>query len=116
MGYTDIDKQREYQRDWIKRNRDPALIAERKKKLIKRHQERVIELKSKPCLDCGRRFPYVCMDFDHLGDKKHNIANMISGGWSWKAIQAEIAKCELVCSNCHRIRTHERFLAKLNNR
>lgn len=60
-----------------------------------------------PCLDCGGRFPAVCMDFDHLRDKKFSIMSAY-GRWPWKDVLAEIDKCEIVCANCHRIRTAER--------
>jgi hypothetical protein len=62
-------------------------------------------LKSQPCPDCGRLYPPVCMDFDHVRGKK---LFGIGHGWhtrALKAVEAEIAKCEVVCSNCHRIRT-----------
>lgn len=65
------------------------------------------ELKSKPCLDCGNVRPLVAMDFDHVrGEKVANISQM----WSWRRarVEAEIAKCDLVCANCHRERTHRR--------
>lgn len=65
------------------------------------------QLKSNtPCADCGRTFPAVCMDFDHLGDKKFSVANGIV--YSRPRLQAEIDKCEIVCANCHRIRTQNR--------
>lgn len=70
------------------------------------------ELKSKPCTDCGYSFPSCCMDFDHLdGTKKvDNISAMIGNRTtSREKIYEEISKCELVCSNCHRIRTHQRI-------
>ena len=72
----------------------------------------VNRLKSEPCTDCGQRFPTVCMDFDHLPgtEKSGNVGTMVAHGHSLEKIQAEIEKCELVCSNCHRIRTHERAL------
>ncbi len=62
---------------------------------------------SSKCVDCGNDNPIV-LDFDHLGDKEHNISDMIRHGRSWASIEREIAKCEVVCSNCHRIRTHNR--------
>ena len=59
------------------------------------------------CVDCGIVNPIV-LDFDHLHDKKYNVSRMIHDGFSWAAIKKEIAKCEVVCANCHRVRTHMR--------
>jgi len=64
-------------------------------------------LKAKPCMDCGRSRPAVAMDFDHTqGEKVHGISSM----WSWgrERVLEELAKCELVCCICHRIRTQSR--------
>lgn len=49
------------------------------------------------------------MDFDHLSDKDLAISHMRSRGMSRANILAEMAKCELVCANCHRIRTQQRY-------
>jgi len=70
-------------------------------------QKLVEELKTEPCLDCGVEYPVCAMDFDHRpGEKKvANISEMIRGHYSMKILQEEIEKCDLVCSNCHRIRT-----------
>lgn len=58
-----------------------------------------------PCLDCGERDPIV-LEFDHVrGKKESNVATLIHNTASIKRIQAEIAKCEVVCANCHRRRT-----------
>lgn len=72
------------------------------------NSDRMRELKeSTPCADCGRTYPAVCMDFDHVsGTKKLKVSGLLNH--SWDVILAEIAKCEIVCSNCHRIRTHTR--------
>ena len=73
------------------------------------------DLKTKtPCVDCGINYPYYVMDFDHVRGQKHaNVMELVST-LSKKKIDEEIAKCEIVCSNCHRIRTHMRKLAKKN--
>lgn len=65
--------------------------------------------KNKPCADCRGWFEPVCMDFDHRDPKtkKYHVTNM-PGGYSLITIAKEIAKCDLVCSNCHRIRTERR--------
>jgi hypothetical protein len=67
------------------------------------------QLKSGPCTDCGQTYPHYVMDWDHVGEGKEiNLAGALRKGWGKKRILAEIAKCELVCSNCHRIRTWTR--------
>jgi len=73
------------------------------------------DLKTKtPCVDCGINYPYYVMDFDHVRGVKHaNVMELVST-LSKKRIDQEIAKCEIVCSNCHRIRTHMRKMAKKN--
>jgi|GWRWMinimDraft_12_1066020.scaffolds.fasta_scaffold124887_1 hypothetical protein len=69
----------------------------------------MVELKSKPCTDCGGFFPLCCMDFDHnKGVKSYNVGSMFAHHYSKELIQTELDKCELVCSNCHRIRTRDR--------
>ena len=67
------------------------------------------ELKSNtPCMDCKESFPYYVMDFDHVRGRKHKNVMELIPTLSKKIIDLEIAKCEIVCSNCHRVRTHER--------
>lgn len=61
-----------------------------------------------PCADCGITDIRV-LEFDHVrGEKKGNISVMIRNSCSWATIEAEIAKCEVGCVNCHRIKTAER--------
>jgi len=88
---------------------DKATDRKHKAYLIKYIQE----LKSStPCLDCKISYPYYMMDFDHVrGTKQANVAELINT-LSKKRIDLEIAKCEIVCSNCHRIRTHYRKIKK----
>lgn len=57
------------------------------------------------CADCGYSQHAVALDFDHVrGEKVAGVGAMVS--WSCEAILAEIAKCDVVCANCHRVRTH----------
>ncbi len=62
-------------------------------------------------MDCGQCFPPYVMDFDHLIDKVDAVAHMTKNSLSLETIQKEIDKCELVCSNCHRVRTWKRLKA-----
>lgn len=87
---------------------DKELLALQKKQF----KQRLAEMKTNAgCSDCGET-NHIVLDFDHLHDKKYNISRMIHDGFSWKAILKEISKCEIVCANCHRIRTHNRFTEK----
>jgi len=59
-------------------------------------------------MDCKISYPYYMMDFDHVRGTKHsNVAELINT-LSKKRLDEEIAKCEIVCSNCHRARTYIR--------
>lgn len=112
MPYSDIKKQRAAQRAWALKNRseNPQLHANRHRhrrreafKFIKEKKE------SEPCKDCGVRYPYFVMQFDHVsGDKKFNVSTMACGGYTIQSIQEEIDKCEVVCANCHASRTFTR--------
>ena len=64
--------------------------------------------KARPCMDCGGTFPPYVYDFDHRipAEKSFSISKGKRVGR--EALLAEIAKCDLVCANCHRIRTYTR--------
>jgi hypothetical protein len=68
------------------------------------------EIKSKPCHDCGGVFAVCCMDFDHRDgtEKTYNVGSMFAHHYSIDLIKIELDKCDLVCANCHRIRTRDR--------
>ena len=68
------------------------------------------EVKSVPCTDCGEQHPYYVMQFDHCrGTKLFTISQSTSAGHSLDKIKAEIAKCDVVCANCHAKRTFSRL-------
>lgn len=68
------------------------------------------KLKEAPCTDCKNTYPPYVMDYDHLEPtlKFKEISRMILNRFQLHKILDEINKCELVCSNCHRIRGHKR--------
>lgn len=72
------------------------------------------EARDVPCMDCGVEYPFYVMDFDHRdpSSKEFTVASMINLG-SVEKIEKEISKCDVVCSNCHRIRTWEGNYKKL---
>ena len=66
------------------------------------------------CSDCNGKYPFYVLDFDHThGNKVANIGQMLDY-FSIEDIMKEVAKCEVVCSNCHRIRTYLRKDNKLS--
>lgn len=67
---------------------------------------KIDEAKNKPCADCGGRFPPCVMEFHHVrGIKKFGISESGRGqAKAWWLVEREIAKCVILCSNCHKIR------------
>lgn len=63
--------------------------------------------KKRPCANCSIKYPYYVMQFDHISDKEYTIATLVNFNNRVK-IDYEIAKCEVVCANCHAERTHQR--------
>ena len=75
------------------------------------------------CRDCNKEYHYThwdrhmiqirarrvrtVLEFDHLRDKTSNVSYLIGSG-QLKRVKQEIAKCEVVCANCHRRRTARR--------
>lgn len=104
------------QKKWYEKNkaRHVENVTKRKKEIIARVTKFVYELKERtPCADCGINYPAYIMDFDHLEDKKYQISNMIQSGYDMPTVQKEIDKCDIVCANCHRERTHQRKQAPI---
>lgn len=95
-----------YTRAHYQANKQYYIDKARRKKLDVR--AKIQEAKEKPCTDCNGVFPYYVMDFDHRSDKEFNISEM-HGQYGWTRIKAEIDKCDVVCSNCHRIRSFNRM-------
>lgn len=75
-----------------------------------RAQARLLdEIRDRPCADCGCRFEPCAMDFDHRdpGSKVSAVTRMIGRAGTARILD-EVAKCDIVCANCHRLRTFER--------
>lgn len=79
---------------------------ERQRRRRREFRNVVKKYKDVPCADCHQRFPYYCMDFDHVRGKKKFEISDVNVFSSLKRLLEEIAKCDVVCSNCHRIRTY----------
>jgi hypothetical protein len=113
-----IEEKAAYGAGWYRENKQKVLQKRRARRpeMLIHFQQRVIEHKAflnalklgVPCADCQEVFPPVCIDFDHVRGEK---IKGLSGMWSWSRsrILAELEKCELVCANCHRLRTEDRL-------
>ena len=84
----------------------------KKKANNRRYQQRargwINDIKvEKGCVECGYNKHPAALDFNHRNplEKSFNISRNTKK--SWHLIEAEIAKCDVLCSNCHRIHTHE---------
>jgi hypothetical protein len=97
---------REYDAGWYRTNK-----ARRQGKVRADRRAHVAWLDSlkadRPCADCGLVYPPYVMEWDHLPgtEKKLVLADTRRSAHAKERILAEIAKCELVCANCHRERT-----------
>lgn len=104
------EAKRAYDRDWYHANKHRIL--ERKNRLARAWRAKrrmwLWGKKSVPCLDCQGKFPPYVMQFDHVGDKSFEIGTAAINK-SLKELEAEISKCEIVCANCHAVRTFGRL-------
>jgi hypothetical protein len=72
-----------------------------------RHKKKaaLVLYKGGKCLDCGGEFPLCCYDFDHRNPFEKAFAISAKMGRPLEELKKEADKCDLVCRNCHAIRT-----------
>ncbi len=100
-------------KDFYEKNKEKVLegVLRTNKEIIKRNQQFVWDyLKEHPCIVCGESNPIV-LEFDHRDEteKTSSISRMAAHQYSIEKIKDEIEKCDVRCSNCHKIRTAEQF-------
>jgi len=101
---THQKEMRAYRRKHYRANREQYYARNRKSWAAK--QAFLDKLRDVPCPICKGRFAPCSMEFDHLRDKKTCVSTLAKNSWS--KLKAEIAKCEVICANCHRVRTLNR--------
>jgi hypothetical protein len=104
---------RECSRNWYVENKGEhiAKVRARTRRIRKDYQERLgAYLLDHPCVDCGETDVRV-LDFDHEDPslKLESVCKLVDWCFAWDRIEAEIAKCSVRCSNCHRRRTSTMF-------
>lgn len=97
---------------WHYANRDKA--RERMTGRRRNHRDRLAAIKlTYGCLDCGYAEHSEALDFDHRpGEVKLFDISEVAGR-KWSLLMAEVDKCDVVCANCHRVRTADRRLCQV---
>lgn len=100
MPYKNPEKRRECRIRWYANNKESERqhVKRRKLEIKKWFKEYKNKLK---CSKCPENYS-ACLDFHHKGNKDMLIPKMVAEGYSIKRILIEIAKCEVLCANCHR--------------
>jgi len=91
---------RAYRRKWYASNKKHAI----NKVMTRKHATRVWLNKLKEdrgCALCGEN-DAICLDFHHRADKQFHLSRAPALGWSRARILVEVAKCDVLCANCHR--------------
>lgn len=91
----------------------PEVIAAGASRKREKRRQLYQAFKATPCADCGRTYPHYVMQFDHVKPGKIGCVATIKGGCKDRLLK-EIAKCEVVCANCHAERTYKRAQEKKN--
>jgi hypothetical protein len=69
---------------------------------IKKRQWFMEYIKQQKCEHCGED-DYRCLSFHHIEPNKYDeVASILQGGNSLNTLKEEIAKCIVLCENCHR--------------
>lgn len=129
MAYKDLEDRKKYQREWCRKkrqndpdfqtrvneagrqyyyeNRDAAIARVEEVRLRRTAILAAIKIE-RGCMDCGYNLHPEALEFDHRPgtEKLFGLAN--AHKFSAEKVEAEITKCDIVCSNCHRIRTSKR--------
>lgn len=82
MPMATREEQREYQRQWVAKRRSDFFLG-------------------KSCAECGS---VEQLELDHV-DRATKVHHAI---WSWSQVrrEAEIAKCQILCHDCHKAKSH----------
>jgi len=94
------------QQRWYYKNRDHRIeTKEQRRQELKRW---FYELKRDECecRQCGESRPSA-LDFHHRDKKTKDVSAMVNDGYGKDRIRAEIKRCVVLCSNCHRKEHYE---------
>ena len=105
------EQRAEYNRRYYERHREEHLARVAQRRAEQQEALRILilaYLTKHPCVECGEKDPVV-LEFDHRdrAEKVAAVSYLVRQGCSIEKVQAEIAKCDVRCANCHR-RRHAR--------
>ncbi len=105
-----------YHRRYYEKNKEKYFAKNRLNKNRQRVRLRKIlwAVKQRPCQDCGGVFHPWVMELDHREntEKIEAVSNLVGRGCTDEKLRTEIEKCDVVCANCHRMRTFNRLQIK----
>jgi len=100
MPFKDPKKRKEYKKSWHIKNR----VHNRKLRKLRRQEIKnwfTNYKKNLACEICGEKHP-ATIDFHHKSNKDNEVTQMVHWGYAFENIKKEIAKCQVLCANCHR--------------
>lgn len=117
MKLTEKARRAKYQKSWIKspagiRYKDSKAYRDSIRKAIRKRdreshdklQKRVRDEKMKRgCKKCGYNKHFAALQFHHRNPKTKKFRLSECRNYSWKMVQKEMAKCDVLCSNCHAV-------------
>ncbi len=118
MPFKDPEKrrayQRQYKRRWYQENKAKHISYVRKREVGMETWFRGYK-ETLSCEICGENYP-ACLDFHHIDPsrKKFSVSAKRDRP-SLKQLQEEIAKCQVLCANCHRKEHYGQREKKQNN-
>jgi len=102
MPYKDPAKNNAKWREGRRRFREenPEHYRTYQREYMRRRRAAIAALKGTTCVDCGGTFPPDQLDFHHR-DPATKLFSISDSSRSLAAMQAEIAKCDVLCKSCH---------------
>jgi hypothetical protein len=108
-GIANKGKIAERQRAWVAANKDrkKTSLREYDRKRYEKNAARIAAIKTeRGCDRCGQSDPIV-LQFHHRDPEQKSAAVPMLCGFSWKKLAEEVAKCSVLCANCHAIEHYE---------
>jgi hypothetical protein len=102
----DPEKVAEYNRNFYASHREHWLEYTRKRRARNTTDLRALKL-LRGCFDCGYDADADALELDHVRGVKFRAVSALTTA-SDAVLAVEIAKCDVVCANCHSIRTANR--------